>query len=272
MTVAMDEFFGESSRGGTQLRRRWAVDGAKAAVLIVHGIGEHSGRYIHVGDFLESKGYDVLAFDQRGFGQSEKPKAFVESFDDFLDDVEALMTERRSLGIPVVLLGHSLGGLVVTSYLESGRPQPDLGILSSPALGAVVPAWQRIAAPIIGRLLPKLFIPSKIDGSILSHDPEVANAYENDPLGVAGSTAGLGRAIFDAMPKATTNIAKIKIPTYVLHGSADELVPQHFSQPLAELPNVTYRTWEGLRHECFNEYEKMDVLAELTDWIDAQLA
>ena len=268
----MDEFFGESSRGGTQLRRRWAVDGAKAAVLIVHGIGEHSGRYEHVGDFFESKGYDVLAYDLRGFGQSEKPKAYVESFDDYLDDVEALMAERRELDIPVVLLGHSLGGLVVTRYLESSRPQPNLGVLSAPALGAVVPAWQRITAPIMGRLLPKLFIPSKIDGVVLSHDPEVAEAYENDPLGVPGSTASLGRAIFATMPIAAANIAKIKLPTYVLHGSEDELVPQSFSLPLADLPNVTYKNWEGLRHECFNEYKKLDVLAALTDWLDAQLA
>ena len=268
----MNEFFGESSRGGTQLRRRWAVEGAKAAVLIVHGIGEHSGRYVHVGDFLESKGYDVLAYDLRGFGQSEGPKAFVDSFDDYLDDVEALMAERRELGIPVVLLGHSLGGLVAATYLEGNRPQPDLGILSAPALGAVVPAWQRTSAPIIGRIFPKIFIPSKIDGIVLSHDPEVADAYENDPLGVPGSTAGLGRAIFATMPTTLANIAKIKIPTYVLHGSADELVPQEFSLPLADLPNVTYKTWQGLRHECFNEYEKMDVLAELTTWLDSQLA
>ncbi len=267
----MDQTFAENSTGMTQLRRRWAVDGAKAAVLLVHGIGEHSGRYVHVGDHFAANGYDVLAYDQVGFGQSGGRRAFVESFDDYTNDVEALLAERRELGLPVVLLGHSLGGLVVSSYLVSTRPQPDIAVLSAPALGAEVPAWQRILAPIIGRFAPKIFIPSKIDGAILSHDPEVQTSYENDPLGVAGSTAGLGKALFAEMEAVSASIAKIKVPTYVLHGSADELVPPAFSLPLKSLPNVTYRSWEGLRHECFNEPQKHEVLTELTAWLDSQL-
>lgn len=267
----MEESFGTDSHGGTQMRRRWEVDGAKAAVLIVHGIGEHSGRYVHVGDHLASRGYDVLAYDQVGFGQSEGRRAFVNSFDDYLDDVEVLLGERRETGVPVVLLGHSLGGLVAATYLESDRPQPDVAILSAPALGAEVPAWQRIAAPIIGRFAPKVFIPSKIDGPILSHDPEVQTAYETDPLGVRGNTAGLGREIFATMEATAAAISKIKVPTYVLHGAEDELVPEQFVAPLADLPNVTYRSWEGLRHECFNEYEKLDVMNEMADWLDSQV-
>lgn len=266
----MEESFGTNSRGGTQLRRRWAVDGAKAAVLIVHGIGEHSGRYVHVGDHLESRGYDVLAYDQVGYGQSAGRRAFVNSFDEFLDDAEALLAERRATGLPVVLLGHSLGGLVAATYLESDRPQPDAAVLSAPALGAVVPAWQRLFAPIIGRFAPKVFIPSKIDGPLLSHDPQVQTDYENDPLGVQGATAGLGKELFATMETTSAAISQITVPTYVLHGSADELVPPKFSLPLADLPNVTYRSWEGLRHECLNEYEKIDVMNELADWLDGQ--
>ncbi|MFW2381501.1 MAG: lysophospholipase [Acidimicrobiales bacterium] len=267
----MEESFGTNSRGGTQLRRRWATEGAKAAVLVVHGIGEHSGRYVHLGDHLASRGYDVLAYDQVGYGQSEGRRAFVNSFDEFLDDVQALLAERRETGLPVVLLGHSLGGLVAATYLESARPQPDLAVLSAPALGAEVPTWQRVLAPIIGRVAPKVFIPSKIDGAVLSHDPQVQSDYENDPLGVQGATAGLGRELFATMETTSAAIAKIQLPTYVLHGSADELVPEKFMKPLAALPNVTYRSWEGLRHECFNEYEKLDVMNELADWLDNEV-
>ena len=254
------------------MRRRWETPGAKAAILIVHGIGEHSGRYVHVGDFLAARGFDVLAYDNVGFGQSEGPQAFVASFDYYTDDVQALLAERKELGVPVVLLGHSLGGLIAATYLVDDRPQPDLAILSSPALEAEVPKWQRYAAPIIGRFFPKLFIPNKIDGAVLSRDVAVQEGYLNDPLVIAGSTASLGRAIFATMPVTAAAIGKIQIPTYVLHGEDDELVPAKFSEPLAALPNVTRRVWKGLRHECFNEPEQNEVMAEMTDWLDKQLS
>jgi len=246
--------------GLTQLRRRWEAADPVAAVLLVHGIGEHTGRYEHVGDHFAANGFDVLAADNRGHGQSGGRRGHVDDFGQFLDDVEDLLAERRLLGVPVVLLGHSLGGLISCTYLVSDRPQPDLGILSAPALGAEVPAWQRIAAPIMSRIAPKLFIKGPIDGDILSRDPEVGAAYTDDPLRVPGATAGLGQAIFTTMEATSASIGKIRVPTYVLHGDADELVPLRFSAPLADLDRVTYRSWPGLRHECMNEPEKVEVM------------
>lgn len=265
------ESFATNSRGGTQLRRRWEVTDPLAAVLIVHGMGEHSGRYGHVGDHLADHRFDVLAFDQLGFGQSEGRRAHVDSFDQLLDDVEALMAERRELDVPVVLLGHSMGGLVVAAYLVSGRPQPDLAVLSAPLLEVEVEAWRRVAAPILGRIVPRLFIPNKIDGAVLSRDVAVQQAYVNDPLVTTGQTAGMGKAILEAMDRTGKAIHQISIPTYVLHGAEDELVPISASEPLRELPSVTYKVWDGLRHECFNEPEQNEVLAALSKWLLAQL-
>lgn len=261
------EFFATNSRGGTQLRRRWDVASPRAAVLIVHGIGEHSGRYQHVGDHLAAVGFDVLAFDQLGFGQSEGRRAHVDRFGQLLDDVEALMAERRELAVPVVLLGHSLGGLVSAAYLVSDRPPPDLAVLSAPALEAEVETWKRVTAPLIGRLAPRLFIPNKIDGVLLSRDVAVQEAYVNDPLVTAGATARLGKEIFAAMDRTRAAIDRISIPTYVLHGGEDELVPLSASAPLRALPNVTYKVWEGLRHECFNEPEQDEVLDAMSTWL-----
>lgn len=263
--------FGATADGLTQLRRRWATPRARAAVLLVHGIGEHSGRYLHVGQALSAAGFDVLAADNRGFGQSGGRRAYVHDFSEFLDDVEALLVERRTLGLPVVLVGHSLGGLISTAYLVSGREGPDLAVLSAPALQAQVPRWQRLLAPALGRLLPKLFVPAPIAGSLLSRDPAVAEAYVKDPLLVAGSTAGLGKAVLEAMQTTAASIDRIHVPVYVLHGSADELVPPQASEPLAHLPGVVRRVWPGLRHECFNEPEQGEVLAEVVAWLDAQL-
>lgn len=263
--------FGETRDGTKQLRRHWKADPAKAAMLIVHGIGEHSGRYLHVGRFLAQRGFDVASFDNRGFGQSGGRRAHVDNFDSYLDDIEDRLNARAEVGAPVVLMGHSLGGLMVATYLVSGRKQPDLAVLSSPALSAEVPQWQRVAAPILGRLTPKVFIGSKIQGGILSRDPAVDEAYQNDPLVVAGATAGMGYQIFSAMAATSASLDRISVPTYVLHGDADELVPQSASLPLKGRPNITYRSWPGLRHECLNEPEKFEVMTELADWLDGQL-
>lgn len=263
--------FGSTRDGLSQLRRHWPVDDARASVLLVHGIGEHSGRYLHLGQGLANHGFDTLAFDNRGFGQSGGRRAFVDDFDQYLDDVEDLLLLRRQLDVPVVLLGHSLGGLISTTYLVSARPQPDLAVLSAPALSADVPMWQRVAAPIIGRIRPQLFIKSEIDASILSRDPEVQDAYVNDPLLVSGATAGLALAIFNAMETTSAALERVRIPGYVLHGDADELVPPAASEAIGLLSEVERRLWPSLRHECFNEPEKDEVLGEVVSWINAQL-
>ncbi|MEM8923552.1 MAG: lysophospholipase [Actinomycetota bacterium] len=276
--LILDERFGATRTGTTQLRRRWRPaesEGGgppRSAILIVHGIGEHSGRYLHVGRFLAERGHDVAAFDARGHGQTGGRRGYVERFDEFLDDVEDALAERRELGVPVVLLGHSLGGLISSTYVVSDRPPPDLLILSAPSLHAVVPRWQRVAAPALSRLAPRLFIASDFDPSILMADPEVQQTFVDDPLRLGGATTRLGNEIFQAMAATNARLDRITMPTYVLHGDADQLVPPAASAPLAELPSVTYRLWPGLRHECFNEANHGEVLAEMEDWLSARLA
>ena len=240
-------------------------------MLMVHGIGEHSGRYEHVGAAFAAAGIDVLAYDQRGFGETGGERGHVDTFGDFLDDVEPLIAERRELGVPVILLGHSLGGLVSTAYLVSDRPQPDLAVLSSPALAAELPAWQRVSAPLLGALIPRLKIPADFDGSVLSRDAQVQRDYENDPLRVPVSTARLGREILRAMKTVGTSLDRLRVPTYVLHGENDSLVPVAASKPLETLPNVTRRVWPGLRHECLNEPERNEVIGEVVAWLDTQI-
>ena len=241
-------------------------------MLIVHGIGEHSGRYEHVGSFFAEHGIDTMSYDQRGFGQSGGRRAFVKSFDQYLDDVEQLLAERRTLGVPVILLGHSLGGLVVTTYLIGDRPQPDLSVISAPALDAEVPAWQRTLAPVLGKLLPKQHIPSEIDSELLSRDVAVQQAYVDDPLVIAGATAGLGNEMFATMASTSASLDRISVPTYVLHGADDRLVPPSASEPLGQLPNATRKVWDGLRHECLNEPEQLEVMAAILAWVDTTLA
>lgn len=273
--LIVEQNFAGTRDGLTQLQRRWRpVDSdapARSAVLLVHGIGEHSGRYDHVGRFLAEHGHDVMAFDARGHGQSGGRRGYVETFEEFLDDVEDLVVERRQLGLPVVLFGHSLGGLVSTSYVVRGRPAPDLLVLSAPALRAVVPRWQTVMAPVLAKTVPKFFVKSDFDPAILADDVTVQEDYVTDPLRVGGATARLGDQIFRAMASTSAALEQISMPTYVLHGSADELVPAEVSRPLADLDSVTYRSWPGLRHECLNEPSHLEVLKEIEVWLTGQL-
>ncbi len=242
------------SRGGIeQYRRDFEVEHPIGRVLMLHGLAEHSGRYEHIGATFAEAGFSVLTYDHYGHGRSGGARGHVPSFETFLDDVEDNLCELRDTGDPVVLFAHSMGGLIATAYCVSGRPQPDVLLLSGPALGAEVPRWQEVSAPVVGKLAPKLFIKSSFDGSLLSTNPAVGVSYVNDPLRVAGATAGLGKALFDAMDETNAKLSNLSIPTLVQHGGADRIVPAEFSEPLAKLATVTRKVLPDLEHEILNE-------------------
>lgn len=268
-TTCTDES-GTTADGLPQYRRRWKAESPWCAALLIHGIGEHSGRYEHVGSTLAAAGIDVLAIDNRGYGLSGGRRGHVESFDEFIADMVEPMARRRELGVPVLLLAHSLGGLMSTRYLQSAHPQPDFAALSGPALGAEVPAWQRIGAPILSKLFPRLRVPGEVEGDILSNDPKVGEVFAADPLRVPAATTSLGHQIFTAMEIANQQIGSIRVPLRIMHGAEDRLVPAHFSEPLATVPNSVRVTYPGLQHEIFNEAEHPQILADLIEWVREQ--
>lgn len=182
------------------------------------------------------------------------------------------MVEQRQLGAPVVLFGHSLGGLISLAYVQSDRPKPDLLVLSAPAVSANIPRWQRLLASPLSRVAPRLFVPVGLDAALLSRDPAVQEAYRDDPLRVAGQTARLGAEVLATMAATSVGLDRVTLPTYVLHGADDDLVPAEVSRPLDGRANVTYRLWPGLRHECLNEPSRAEVLGEISDWLDGRLA
>jgi alpha-beta hydrolase superfamily lysophospholipase len=257
---------------GIQLHvRHWPVDDPWAVILIVHGIGEHSGRYDRTGRLMSAAGLDVHALDLRGHGLSDGKRVFVECWDDYLDDVELRLAGVRKPGLPAVLFGHSMGALIALTYVCSGRPAPELMVLSAPPLGASVPAWQRIAAPLLSRVVPGLAIANPISGEQLSRDPKVGEAYLADPLVQPRSTARLGAELFGAMKRARNELAELAVPTLVIHGGADTLVPTHLSEPLGTLPGVERRVLPDLRHETLNEPEGPQVVAQIVAWLRARV-
>ncbi|MGD2052290.1 MAG: lysophospholipase [Acidimicrobiia bacterium] len=254
--------------GLTLLTRHWAADPARATVLLVHGLAEHSGRYEHVGTFLAEHGYDTHAFDLRGHGGSGGRRVDGRSVDDFLDDVELNLTRTRNLGRPLVLYGHSLGGLLCTAYAESGRPQPDLLVLSAPALDANLSGFLEGMLQVLGRVVPTMRVGSPVAAEQLSRDPEVGRRYFADPLVSTKGTARFGLVFLRAMKAAAAGIGAIRVPTLVIHGEDDPLVPVATSAPLGALPVCERIVFPGLRHETHNEPEWRDVLGRVTDWID----
>ena len=252
--------------------RHWSPTGEPwATVLIVHGIGEHSGRYERTGRLMAEAGLDVHAFDIRGHGLSGGRRVYVRRWEDFLDDLEVRLRAVREPGRPLVLFGHSMGALIALTYACSDRPAPDLLVLSAPPLGAAVPVWQRSLAPILSRLAPTLVLANPISGDQLSRDPAVGTAYFADPLVQPRSTARLGAELLKAMKRGRAGLGRLNVPTLVIHGGADTLVPTRVSEPLAAIPGVERRVLPGLRHETLNEPEGPQVVAAIVEWLRAQV-
>lgn len=259
------------SNGHTRLRRSWPADEPWATLLIIHGLGEHSGRYERTGGLLADAGIHTSSFDLIGHGESAGARCHVDEFSEFLDEVEAEFAASRTAGIPAVMLGHSLGGLILLDYLTSGRPSPDLAVVSSPGLGGGK-AWQRALAPILGRFLPKLAIPTAIGGDQLSRDPSVGEAYFADDLVATKTTASLGAELFAAGDRVRGRLESLTVPTLVIHGGADEVVPAAMSAPLTDLTVVERRLYPKLRHETLNEPEGPEIVAEIVAWMKEQVA
>jgi len=260
---------------GLQLQERhWpAVGEAHGFMLLTHGLGEHTGRYERAASIFAATGLDVVGLDLRGFGGSGGRRGHVDSLDRWLDDLAERLAARRlaAEGRPVILFGHSVGGLVALSYAESDRPQPDLLVLSSPALADDLPGWKKTVVQAIGRVAPSMTFANGLDGSLLSRDPAIGVDYVADPLNVHSSTAGLARVLLAAQGTATANVTHLHVPTLVVHGGDDRLIPPACSEVLATVPGVERRVYPSLRHEMLNEPEGPQVAADIAVWIGAQL-
>ncbi|MGH8949284.1 MAG: serine aminopeptidase domain-containing protein, partial [Acidimicrobiia bacterium] len=155
-------------------------------------------------------------------------------------------------------------------YALTGRPAPDLLVLSAPALGGGA-TWQRAVAGLASRLAPTVAIPNSLKGEQLSRDPAVGEAYFSDPLVFPKATTRLGASLFEAMDELNDSLPDLTIPALVLHGSADTIVPPQSTAALGELPNVERRLLPGLRHEILNEPEGPELVQEITAWIDSRI-
>ncbi len=264
-----------TTRDGIRLlTRHWTADGPRAAVLLVHGLGEHSGPYEEVGAQFAAAGLETFAWDLRGFGASGGERAWVDSWSRFHDDTEDRLSAVRAAvpGRSIVLYGHSLGGLIALGYCVDGRPSPDLLVLSAPGIEDDLAAWKHTMAPILARIAPHLRIADGISPSMRSRDPMRQGAVRIDPLMVTRSTTQLGALAFAEQPRVRAAALRLSIPTLVIHGLDDPIVPARSSEPLAALAGVTRHAYAGVRHEAHNEPEGPRIITDVIDWIDDRLA
>ena len=272
----------------------------RAIVLIVHGLGEHAGRYQHVAHQLMRWGFMVRAYDQRGHGESGGARGALPLENTLLDDLAEVVDfsrERclqlinaaspgklgtRSAGLtalpPLILLGHSLGGLVISRFAALGmRPVEGL-VLSSPALDAGLGTLQKLALAVAHRVAPALCVPNGLDAAYLSHDPEVIRQYQADPLVHHKISARLARFVQHSGPPTIEAAARWRTPTLLMYAGADRLVNPAGSREFAARASgpavrpgmVTAHCFEGLYHELFNELDAPVVFDTLRAWLDAR--
>jgi acylglycerol lipase len=224
---------------------------------------------------MADAGLEVTAYDLRGFGASGGRRAWADRWSRHHDDLEERLLEVRTTASdrPVVLYGHSMGALVALGYAvaDPPRPLPDVLVLSAPAVDSTLPRWQKTAAPLLARVVPTMEVKNAFDGTILSRDPRVAERYLADPFNYHRTTTRLGADALVEQARVLDAADRLSIPTLVIHGGDDRLVPTAASERFAELPAVTRRVHEGLRHESHNEPEGEEVIADVVAWLRSVL-
>ena len=271
----------------------------RAVVLIVHGLGEHAGRYHHVAQQLTQWGFMVRAYDQRGHGESGGPRGALPQENTLLDDLAEVVDFSRGRCLqlinaarngvvahghgltalpPLILMGHSLGGLVASRFVALGRRPIEGLVLSSPALDAGLGPLRKLALAAAHFVAPALCVPNGLDVAYLSHDPKVASRYLADPRVHNKISARLGLFIQHSGPPTIAAAARWRTPTLLMYAGADRLVNPAGSREFARLAagsgvrpgTVTARCFEGLYHELFNELEAAAVFSTLKTWLDAR--
>jgi alpha-beta hydrolase superfamily lysophospholipase len=261
--------------------RDWAVPSARGTVLVVHGLGEHIGRYQRLAEDLNGQGWNVTGFDLRGHGASAGGRGEIADADSLPDDLGRVLRQLRVLRTgPVVLFGHSLGGLIAARFVAEGlSPQPaawsapvDALVMSSPALDAGLSGGQKLLLAVLGRLAPDRALGNGLDPDDLSHDPQVVADYRADPLVHSRITPRLVRFLVDAGRVVAAAAPRWQVPTLLLYAGADRCVrPAGSAAFAAAAPPAVVRAirYDALAHEIFNEPERRQVLADLYRWLAA---
>ena len=238
-------------------------------LLICHGIGESSSRYIQAARAFAEAGWRTVTFDLRGHGRSEGPRGYVPAWRRFHDDLAEQVEGLSSPDRPIVVIGHSMGGLIAFGAAAAGKIRPAKLVLSAPALDANVARWKRVFAPVLSRLVPMLRIPTGI-GADVDLGQRLASEDPDEPEYLYAVTSRLGDEAFRAQRSARAVVARggaFPVETLVIHGTGDKLVRPEWCRPIGTLGGVSYEPLEGFNHHPFATLKYRDAVEKILQFI-----
>jgi len=249
----------------------------KAVVCLVHGLGEHTSRYAHVAEAFGREGYILFGADLRGHGRSGGIRGHISSIEDFMKDIDISLEQAhlRYPGLPIILYGHSLGGIQVLYYGLTRKPNIKGVLATSPGLHtALEKQYLKVfMAKVLGSLLPTTSLASGLDPKGISRDQKVVQAYIDDPLVHDKITFGFGKIMTGVTSWVLTHAREFSLPLLLMHGKADKVAFPSSSIEFAAAvkEKCTLVLWDDAYHELHNEAEKEEVFKTMTVWMDARL-
>ncbi len=254
--------------------RHWQVEKPKAAICLIHGLGEHCSRYDHFAKFFTEKGIVVFSFDHRGHGRSGGKRGHIPNYDTMLDDVQQLQrkTSQAYPGIPVFLYGHSMGGNLVLNYSLRRQPKVKGAIATGAHIRLAMPQPKLLIAAgrLLRPLLPGFSQPNGIDPNDISKDKSVVEKYINDPLVHNKVTSELGLSLLDAAQYLDDFSGNMPFPTLLVHGGEDGITSSEGSRAFSERVggDISFQAWEGAFHEVHNEPDHQTFFEFVLNWIN----
>lgn len=256
--------------------KAWEPDGPpKAVVCLVHGVGEHIGRYEADGLALNEAGYVMAGFDQRGFGRSQGQRGHTPSLEAYFDDIQAFLGEvaSRYPGLPQFLYGHSMGAVLVVGFTSVRQPAVRGVIATALHLKTALTEqkFKVFLSNLLGSLVPTLTIESGVDGHQITRDPQAALDGATDPLCHPKITTSWGKSMLKGVALVGAGAPTFPLPLLLMHGTQDEIAYPISSRIFAEAApagRVTLKMWEGFRHELHTDPDKAEVFKTMIDWLD----
>jgi alpha-beta hydrolase superfamily lysophospholipase len=256
----------------------WRPAEARAAVLLVHGLGEHCRRYDHVAEIFNAAGIAMLGFDMRGHGRTSGKRGHIPSMEHSMGDIDHFLGEvkTRFAGLPQFTYGHSMGGMQVLNHAITRSPDVSGVISTSPGLepGTPVAPIKLFLANLLYSIVPEMTLDNGLDITNLAHDPAVAKAYHNDPLTTPLVSARLGLDLINTGRWVKEHGEDFNLPLLLMHGTGDHIASLEATRKFASrVPRnlITYKEWEGLYHETHNEAQRAEVIGTMVNWIQTRL-
>lgn len=273
----MNELHWKNAEGLSLYAVDWTVENPVAVIALVHGQGEHIGRYAHVAKWYNEHGVALMGFDQQGYGKSEGIRGHADSLEVLLNDIGQFLekTRERYPGKPLFLYGHSLGGGLALHFALRRNPVIDGLIVTSPLIRLAFqpPALKILAGKILRRFMPTLTLPTGLAANFISHDTAVVKAYKTDPLVHDKLSAAAGIAILEMGEWLDHVSGTFSLPVLLMHGADDKITSAAATREFFNRAtgNVTHHEWPGLWHETHNEPEKAQVFEYTLAWMKAVL-